>query len=322
MKKNIKKIAFLVLSCALTFALACSAAACGGNETSENSSVISTDSTAGGGNSVTGGSDSVTGGNSDSVTGGSDSVTGGSDSVTGGSDSVTGGSDSTVDSSDSTEQPAVDAKYLIVNGDFETGDLTGWTYQEGEGDGQILGAEAVISESTWWAERIPYNKEGTYHFDGWAAKGGEGEADTYTLKSSTFTLGGSGWISFKMAGNAAAVKVYKADGTQIAYYKNTAFADVSFPNINEGCRLATMTTFAADLSDYLGEELYIELCDETAAGWAVAFFDDIVTYYETAPNIAALSDKVSFYYKPAGEEEQEDTPTEYNIPWVQAVNAL
>ena len=315
MKKNIKKIAFLVLSCALTFALACSAAACGGNEASGNSSVISTDSTAGGSDSVTGGSDSVTGGNSDSVTGGSDSVTGGSDSVT-------GGSDSTVDSSDSTEQPAVDAKYLIVNGDFETGDLTGWTYQEGEGDGQILGAEAVISESTWWAERLPYNKEGTYHFDGWAAKGGEGEADTYTLKSSTFTLGGSGWISFKMAGNAAAVKVYKADGTQIAYYKNTAFADVSFPNINEGCRLATMTTFAADLSDYLGEELYVELCDETAEGWAVAFFDDIVTYYETAPNIAALSDKVSFYYKPAGEEEQEDTPTEYNIPWVQAVNAL
>ena len=79
MKKNIRKIAFLALSCALTFALACSAAACGGNETSENSSVISTDSTAGGGNSVTGGSDSVTGGNSDSVTGGSDSVTGGSD---------------------------------------------------------------------------------------------------------------------------------------------------------------------------------------------------------------------------------------------------
>ena len=309
MKNNIKKLAFLALSCALVFSFGFSATACGGNEASENSSVISTDSTAGGGNSVTGGSDSVTGGNSDSVTGGSDSVTGGSDSVTSGSDSVTGGSDSTVDSSDSTEQPAVDAKYLIVNGDFETGDLTGWTYQEGEGDGQILGAEAVISESTWWAERIPYNKEGTYHFDGWAAKGGEGEADTYTLKSSTFTLGGSGWISFKMAGNAAAVKVYKADGTQIAYYKNTAFADVSFPNIN-------------DLSDYLGEELYVELCDETAEGWAVAFFDDIVTYYETAPNIAALSDKVSFYYKPAGEEEQEDTPTEYNIPWVQAVNAL
>ena len=155
MKNNIKKLAFLALSCALVFSFGFSATACGGNEASENSSVISTDSTAGGGNSVTGGSDSVTGG---------------SDSVTGGSDSVTGGS----------EIPPETEENSVINGGFETGDLTGWTYSEGKGNGQILGAEAVISDGVWWAEQLPYNQEGNYHFDGWAAKGGEGEEDSYS----------------------------------------------------------------------------------------------------------------------------------------------
>lgn len=203
------------------------------------------------------------------------------------------------------------SRKTVINGGFETGDLTGWTYEEGEGDGQILGAEAVISDSTWWAEQLPYNQAGKYHFDGWAAN--TTEANTYTLKSSVFTLGGSGWISFRMGGNAAAVKVYKEDGTQIAYYKNTAFADIGFPNLDEGCRMATMTTFAADLSGYLGEKLYIELCDETAEGWAVAFFDEIVTYYAATPDVKEKYDTVQFY---KGGYAEGAEAIEYRIPWV------
>ena len=207
-------------------------------------------------------------------------------------------------------------EYHIMNGGFETGSLAGWTYEQGTGNGQIAGDAAVSNAVEWWGERMPYNKVGTYHFDGWAANATE--SNTYWLRSSVFTLGGSGWISFKMGGNAAVVKVFKEDGTRIGEFVNTAFADVAFPNIDEGCRLATMTTFAADLSDYLGERLYIELHDVSASGWAVAFFDDIITYYETAPDVASLSDTVQFYKKVDGVQQEE--PTSYNIPWVIAAN--
>lgn len=217
-------------------------------------------------------------------------------------------------------QSSVLTQYMIVNGDFELGNLTGWTYQNGTDDGQILGAKAVCADTTFFAEVIPFNQGGTYHFDGWKAKNDENEGHTYSIKSTTFTLGGSGFISFKMGGKAACVMVYDADEDMpIAEYKNTAFKDVAFPNLDEGSRLATLTTFVADLSKYLGKRLYIELCDITVEGnWGVAFFDDIVTYYSTAPNVVGCYDTVQFYKGGYAEGKQ---TTEYNIPWVTATNS-
>lgn len=222
---------------------------------------------------------------------------------------------------DATECPAdameiaVHGSY-ILNGGFEDGNLNGWTYQKGTDDGQINGESAVISATTWWGERLPYNQSGNFHFDGWEANATE--SNTYWLRSSEFVLGGSGVISFKMGGNAACVKVFKADGTQIAEYNNTQFRDVAFPNLDEGCRLATMTTFVADLSNHIGEKLYIELHDKSVTGWAVAFFDEIVTYYADKPVVAEMFDTVQFYKKIDGV--QEETPRDFMIPWVEAVN--
>lgn len=79
-----------------------------------------------------------------------------------------------------------------------------------------------------------------------------------------------------------------------------------------------MTTFYADLHEYLGEELYIELHDiGNPNGWGVAFFDDIKTYYEgTTENVltelSAKTDTVKIYC------EQEGDTTD--IDWVLAEN--
>lgn len=199
----------------------------------------------------------------------------------------------------------------LINGGFETGDLAGWTHSGGD---SISMEGAVISAETYWGEGIPYNQSGNYHFDGWAAT--NIEANTYSLKSSVFTLGGSGFISFKMGGRTSVLKVYKANGEQIAEYNNTAYSVGTFPHVDEGCRQGTMTTFLADLSAYKNEQLYVEICDEGTSDWGVAFFDEIVTYYKVAPVLSQMSDKVHLNDKTAKDEQEYD----YYIPWVEAVN--
>jgi len=191
----------------------------------------------------------------------------------------------------------------VANGGFETGDLTGWTHE--------FSQNPVLSAETYWAEALPYNQAGDYHLDGWST--GIAEADPWWVRSSTFTLAGSGFVSLRMGGNAAAVKVFLADGTQVGYYKQTRFHDANFPSVGAGGSWADMGTYVLDLSDYIGEELYIELHDEVIdGGWAHAFFDEVVTYYEDAPDYQNLSDTVA----------DGGTGDPVNIPWQLAENQL
>ena len=75
-----------------------------------------------------------------------------------------------------------------------------------------------------------------------------------------------------------------------------------------------MATYVMDLSAYVGQELYLVLADEQAEGWAHAFFDEVVTYYETAPDYAAQADTVM-------DGATADVPAaETQIPWVLAEN--
>jgi len=88
-------------------------------------------------------------------------------------------------------EAAKPAKALtVINGGFETGDLSGWTVlTEGWTDNPNRG---VISATSYWTEELPYNQAGNYHLDGWNT--GIAEGGTWEVKSSTFTLGGSGYI--------------------------------------------------------------------------------------------------------------------------------
>ncbi len=200
---------------------------------------------------------------------------------------------------------AVKDRGQVVNGGFETGDLTGWTVLT-KGFNRHT---AVISATSYWGDALPYNQAGDYHLNGWNT--GLGEADTWSVRSSTFRLSGSGYISWRMGGKAAAIRVYRADGTQIAYVRQARFRDVNFPYLSKGGSWADMGTYVLDLSAYLGEDLYIVLQDEAVeGGWANAFFDEIVTRYDTPPDVAHRADKVS----------DSRTRASITIPWRMAVN--
>lgn len=193
--------------------------------------------------------------------------------------------------------------HSVANGGFESGNLAGWTVLNDNWsyvDGQATG---VISAENYWGEALPYNQAGSYHLDGW--NNGIDEGGTWAVRSSEFTLAGSGFISLRMGGNAAGVRVCKADGTEIGHYRQNRFSDVNFPSLAAGGSWADMGTYVIDLSAYLGETLYLELCDEQAEGWAHAFFDEVVTYYEEAPDYADHADTV-----PDG-----GTGEEVAIPW-------
>lgn len=193
----------------------------------------------------------------------------------------------------------------VYNGGFETGDMTGWTPLT-EGFNKDT---CVISDASYWGEKIPYNQSGKYHLDGWNT--GIDEQRTWGVKSTNFILGGSGWISVKMGGRTAAVKVFKADGTQIGLYRANHFKDDGFPDVTKGS-WADMRTYAIDLSEHVGETLYLELWDvEEGGGWGLAFFDEAVTYYETAPDWENSYDTVANSLELGTA----------NLPWRKAENA-
>ncbi len=201
----------------------------------------------------------------------------------------------------------------VQNGGFESGDLTGWTVLT-EG---FNASSAVVNERTYWAQELPYNQSGSYHLNGWNT--GIPEEKGWALRSSTFVLGGSGFISVKMGGNAAVAKVFLADGTQVGYYRNFRFHDTNFPYISKGGAWCDMATYVIDLSDYLGKEMYIELHDEVITdGWANAFFDDVVTYYDSVPDWQNQRETVSNGFK----DNVQCSPDTVDIPWQLAWNEL
>lgn len=204
--------------------------------------------------------------------------------------------------------------YRIVNGDFETGNYDGWTLTALDGGEFNVDSSWNIVQDTaaYWGGTVPYNAAG-YHFNG-QDNNGIPETLTYKLTSTPFTIGGSGYISFKIGGRAAVVKIYdKTTDLLLAQYSNTQYADHDFGHLELGARQATMTTYFADLSAYKGLEVYLVLEDGLTGGWGHSIMDDVVTYYETTPVVAGKFDKVTNLCEHGGTT---------NIPWVTAVNEV
>ena len=167
--------------------------------------------------------------------------------------------------------------YQVLNGDFETGDLTGWTLETTFGDtamGYVSGQDVF-----WKNADKPYNKDGRYLFTGVEDVNGWMEGAHGTLTSSTFTVGGCGFMTFKLGGG------YNAECYIEIVDASTNEVIAKYHNDNADSNEGRMFSFKADLSAFMGREVYIRVVDNASEAWGCLAVDSFITYYESVEDM-------------------------------------
>ncbi|MBQ8414343.1 MAG: hypothetical protein IJX58_03755 [Clostridia bacterium] len=163
--------------------------------------------------------------------------------------------------------------YQVLNGDFESGDLEGWT----------LGGDAIgyVSEQEvfWKNADKPYNKDGRFLFTGIEDVMGSMEAAHGTLTSSKFIIGGCGYITFKLGGG------YNPECYIEIVDASTNVAIAKYHNDNADHNEGRMFQFKADLTQFMGREVYIRVVDNASNAWGCLAVDSFITHYESADEI-------------------------------------
>ena len=151
---------------------------------------------------------------------------------------------------------------VLSNHDFATGDLSGWTVEEGT----AFSAAGVTRETRFW-NRHPFNSSGRipggYHFWGFNAAG---DAPTGVMRSERFVLGGSGQINFLMAGGRDIDNLYVAlvlDSSGEEVLKST------------GAGFEQYFRVFWDASQWRGERMYIRVVDRASGGFGHVNIDDV-----------------------------------------------
>ena len=167
--------------------------------------------------------------------------------------------------------------YQVLNGDFETGDLTGWTLTKTSGETEI---GYVSGQDVFWKNADkPYNKDGRFLFTGIEDVMGNMEAAHGTLTSSTFTVGGSGFITFKLGGG------YNAECYIEIVDAETDLAISKYHNDNADTNEGRMFLYKADLTDFMGSEVYIRVVDNASEAWGCLAVDSFITYYDSVDDL-------------------------------------
>ena len=176
---------------------------------------------------------------------------------------------------------AIDVKYEIANGSFETGNKEGWK-QNGGNLGEVTNNE--INEG--WYTKNDDNKDGEYIFS-FAHFNGDGgvvnhEGGTGNIESSNFILKQGSYVSFRFGGaggdrnnpnHAIFIQLCKADGTVIATFYNDAEGKVN-------------TRMNAYYYQYQGEEAdcFFRVVDNSAEGnYSCFVVDDFRVNLNEAP---------------------------------------
>ncbi|MBR1867019.1 MAG: hypothetical protein IJ800_00355 [Clostridia bacterium] len=166
--------------------------------------------------------------------------------------------------------------YQVLNGDFETGDLTGWLLLRGT---YSLGDIGYVSmQEVYWKDLTKqYGMGGTYLFTGIEDVSGSFESYIGVLESSSFTVGGCGFITFKLGGGKnpdCYVEIIDASTEEtLARYHND--------EMNEG----KLIQYKADLTAFMGRNVKIRVVDYAQEEWGCLAVDDFITHYETVEEL-------------------------------------
>ncbi|MRX72801.1 hypothetical protein GJU40_11655 [Bacillus lacus] len=154
----------------------------------------------------------------------------------------------------------------LVNHDFETGDLSGWTIESGDAFSAL-----DVTARTDWGWGGPFNQHESYHLFGLD----EGtDSQTGVLRSHLFKLGGNGQIDFLLSGGNDIYNLYVAlvrasDGKEVL--KATGGNREGYQRIHW------------DASEYIGIEFYIKVVDKASGGWGHINVDDVNVPVEPPP---------------------------------------
>ena len=156
-------------------------------------------------------------------------------------------------------------EYRLHNGGFENG-LEGWTVVGNIG--------SASSNGSYWKEE--FGMDGSMMFSAYEPT--DLEKNVGTLTSSTFKIGGSGFVTFKVGAmrdeNYVYIDVVDATTKQIlARYYNGLWEGTD----------CTLVAYKADLSAFMGREVFFRISDNADSGYGLFFADSFETYYDIEP---------------------------------------
>ena len=192
--------------------------------------------------------------------------------------------------------------------------MLGWTVDRYkvlvDGSNAVIGftnANGLISTADtkwdgnegWFNIPVPFNKTGAGFFNGEPGHTGLGEAESYRFISHEFKLS-SDLISAKLGGGTAVLDVVDAQTHEILATTNNGTYHPN-PTFNKGTageeaeharnisktntRLNTLTRVYLDVGAHKNKQVRLAISDARTGGdWGLAYFDDIITDYTTAPS--------------------------------------
>ena len=105
----------------------------------------------------------------------------------------------------------------------------------------------------------------------------------------TFTIGGTGYITFKLGGG------YNPECYIEIVDASTDLAIAKYHNDNADSNEGRMFQFKADLTQFMGKEVYIRVVDNAENAWGCLAVDSFITYYasvESLPEATLIDNKL------------------------------